>query len=134
MGVFAKTGTESHRDRGQMGTAQKQKQIKEILSKLQLSIRKFAGLVYEALYDDFDEEAEIKLAETIKKQLSRKTTPEATLDQYLEILAEQPGFEALQLGYIKSRYVPHTCLSDEMTEVMRQISVELDVRAEKSIT
>lgn len=117
-----------------MGTAQKQKQIKEILSKLQLSIRKFAGLVYEALYDDFDEEAEIKLAETIKKQLSRKTTPEATLDQYLEILAEQPGFEALQLGYIKSRYVPHTCLSDEMTEVMRQISVELDVRAEKSIT
>ena len=30
MGVFAKTGTESHRDRGQMGTAQKQKQIKQL--------------------------------------------------------------------------------------------------------
>lgn len=131
MGVFAKTGTESHRDRGQMGTAQKQKQIKEILSKLQLSIRKFAGLVYEALYDDFDEEAEIKLAETIKKQLSRKTTPEATLDQYLEILVEQPGFEALQLGYIKSRYVPHTCLSDEMTEAMILLSAELDSQTEQ---
>lgn len=132
MGVFAKTGTESHRDRGQMGTAQKQKQIKEILSKLQLSIRKFAGLVYEALYDDFDEEAEIKLAETIKKQLSRKTTPEATLDQYLEILVEQPGFEALQLGYIKSRYVPHTCLSDEMTEAMILLSAELDSQTEQA--
>lgn len=132
MGVFAKTGTESHRDRGQMGTAQKQKQIKEILSKLQLSIRKFAGLVYEALYDDFDEEAEIKLAETVKKQLSRKTTPEATLDQYLEILAEQPGFEALQLGYIKSRYVPHTCLSDEMTEAMILLSAELDSQTEQA--
>lgn len=132
MGVFAKTGTESHRDRGQMGTAQKQKQIKEILSKLQLSIRKFAGLVYEALYDDFDEEAEIKLAETVKKQLSRKTTPEATLDQYLEILVEQPGFEALQLGYIKSRYVPHTCLSDEMTEAMILLSAELDSQTEQA--
>ncbi|MFB2775271.1 elongation factor Ts [Shewanella xiamenensis] len=115
-----------------MGTAQKQKQIKEILSKLQLSIRKFAGLVYEALYDDFDEEAEIKLAETIKKQLSRKTTPEATLDQYLEILVEQPGFEALQLGYIKSRYVPHTCLSDEMTEAMILLSAELDSQTEQA--
>ncbi|WP_146194323.1 elongation factor Ts [Shewanella sp. BC20] len=124
-----------------MGTAQKQKQIKELLSKLGLSIPNFAGLVYEALYIDdcgdlgvSDADEDRKFAEKIKKHLSRKTTPEEILDQYLEILAEQPGFEALQLGYIKSRYVPHTCLSDEMTEVMRQISVELDVRAEKSIT
>ncbi|MBO2564646.1 hypothetical protein [Shewanella algae] len=113
-----------------MGTAQKQKQIKDILSKLQLSIPKLAGLVFEALYNDFDEEAELKLAETIKKQLSRKTTPEATLDQYLEILAQQPGYEALKLGYVQSRYVPHACLSDELTEIMTQLSAELDARAE----
>lgn len=114
-----------------MGTVQKQKYIKEILSKMQLSIPKFAGLVYEALYEDFDEEAEHKLAETIKKQLTRNTTSEATLDQYLKILTELPSYEALKLGYIKSRYVPHSCLSDEMTEVMRQISAELDAQAEK---
>ncbi|MGL4895873.1 MAG: hypothetical protein ACRC47_13655, partial [Shewanella sp.] len=103
-----------------MGTAQKQIQIKEILKKLGLSIPNFAGLVYEARFDDADERAELKLAETIKKQLSRATTAEAMLDEYLEILTQQPGYEELKLGHIKSHYVPHRCLSDEMTEVMRQ--------------
>ena len=45
MGVFAKTGTESHRDRGQMGTAQKQKQIKQ-LAKNALKSKKLAQLLF----------------------------------------------------------------------------------------
>lgn len=121
-----------------MGTLQKQKYIKEILTKLQLSIPNFAGLLYEELYVDGydsygvrDADEERKFAEKIKKQLSRPTTPETTLNQYLEILAQQPGYEALKLGYIHSRYVPHTCFSDEMTKVMRNISAELDARAEQ---
>ncbi|QSX39783.1 hypothetical protein [Shewanella cyperi] len=125
-----------------MGTAQEQqrrkrKQIKEILNKLQLSIPNFAGLVYEALYVDdcgdfgvSNTDEERKFAGKIKKQLSRSTTPEALLDKYLEVLIQQPGYEALKLGYIQSRYVPHPCLSDELTEVMTQLSAELDTRAE----
>ncbi|WP_338589384.1 hypothetical protein VXM60_14085 [Shewanella khirikhana] len=120
-----------------MGTVQKQKQIKEILSKLQLSIPNFAGLVYEALYVDdcgdfgaSNADEERRFAGKIKKQLSRSSTPEALLDKYLEILAQQPGYEALKLGYVQSRYVPHACLSDELTEIMTQLSAELDALAE----
>ncbi|MCF1428587.1 MAG: hypothetical protein LPD71_09170 [Shewanella sp.] len=111
-----------------MGTARKQQQIKEILARMQMSIQTFAGLVYEELRGDDDKGAEAKLAANIKKQLQRSTTSESLLDQYLEILSVQPGFEALELGHIKLRYVVHECLSDELTQAMVALSDELDER------
>jgi hypothetical protein len=109
-----------------MGTEVKQKQIKELLQKLNLSINNFAGLVYETLYDDDDKEAEQKLAENIKKQLQRKTTKEEVLDSYLEILAEQPSYQALNLDKVRSQYVSHHCLTDDITIGLTEISSELD--------
>ncbi|RTR34759.1 elongation factor Ts [Shewanella atlantica] len=109
-----------------MGTEVKQKQIKELLQKLNLSINKFAGLVYEALYDDDDKEAEQKLAENIKKQLQRKTTKEEVLDSYLDILAEQPSYQALNLDKVRSQFVNHSCLNDDITMSLTELSGELD--------
>lgn len=109
-----------------MGTEVKQKQIKELLQKLNLSINKFAGLVYEALYDDFDEEAEQKLAENIKKQLQRKTTKEEVLDSYLDILADLPSYQSLNLDKVRSQYVSHRCLNDDITIGLTELSGELD--------
>lgn len=109
-----------------MGTEVKQKQIKELLKKLNLSINKFAGLVYEELYGDFDEVGEQKLAEKIKKQLQRETTKEEVLDLYLDILADQPSYQALNLDKVRSQYVSHSCLNDEVTMSLTELSCELD--------
>jgi len=109
-----------------MGTEVKQKQIKELLQKLNLSINNFAELVYEALYGDDDKKEEKKLAENIKKQLQRKTTKEEVLDSYLDILAEQPSYEGLNLDKVRSKYVNHSCLSDEVTISLTALSSELD--------
>ncbi|WP_351077887.1 hypothetical protein [Shewanella sp. CAL98-MNA-CIBAN-0140] len=109
-----------------MGTEIKQKQIKELLQKLNLSINNFAGLVYEALYDDNNDEAEKKLAENIKKQLQRKTTKEEVLDSYLDILVELPSYQGLNLDKVRSQYVGHSCLNDDITMSLRSLSAELD--------
>ena len=109
-----------------MGTEVKQKQIKALLQKLNLSINNFAGLVYEARYDDNDEEAEQKLAEKIKKQLQRKTTKEEVLDSYLGILADLPSYQALNLDNVRSQYVSHSCLNDDVTMSLAELSSELD--------
>lgn len=109
-----------------MGTELKQKQIKALLQKLNLSINTFAGLVYEALYDDDNKEAEQKLAENIKKQLQRKTTKEEVLDSYLDILTDQPSYQALNLDKVRSQYVSHHCLSHDITMSLTALSGELD--------
>ncbi len=109
-----------------MGTEVKQKQIKELLQKLNLSINNFAGLVYEALYGDFDEMGEQKFAEKIKKQLQRKTTSEKVLDSYLDILVEQPSYQSLNLDKVRSQYVSHNCLNDALTISLTELSDELD--------
>lgn len=109
-----------------MGTKVKQKQIKALLQQLNLSINNFAGLVYEARYDDNDEAAEQKLAENIKKQLQRKTTKEEVLDSYLDILADQPSYQALNLDKVRSQYVSHSCLNDDVTMSLTELSSELD--------
>ncbi|MGS0675506.1 hypothetical protein [Shewanella sp. 125m-1] len=109
-----------------MGTEVKQKQIKALLQKLNLSINNFAGLVYEARFDDNDEEAELKLAANIKKQLQRKTTKEEVLDSYLDILADQPSYQSLNLDKVRSQYVNHSCLNDDITMSLTELSSELD--------
>ncbi|MEZ9198537.1 hypothetical protein [Shewanella sp. 10N.286.54.B9] len=96
------------------------------MQKLNLSINNFAGLVYEARFDDNDEEAEQKLAENIKKQLQRKTTKEEVLDSYLDILTEQPSYQALNLDKVRSQFVSHSCLNDEITIDLTELSGELD--------
>jgi hypothetical protein len=109
-----------------MGTEIKQKQIKELLQKLNLSINNFAGLVYEALYGDNNDEAEKMLAENIKKQLQRKTTKEEVLDSYLDILVELPSYQGLNLDKVRSQYVNHSCLNDDITMSITALSGELD--------
>lgn len=112
-----------------MGT--KRQQIKNALNALGWSHARFADVLYEELYDNDDfkdtDRYEInRLKERIKKQLQRSTTNEEVLEQYLRILSAHPDFQALNLGVIQQRYVPHRCLDEITMAKLREVSLELD--------
>ncbi|GHA48021.1 elongation factor Ts [Photobacterium aphoticum] len=114
-----------------MGTRDKQQQIQKALDTLGWSHRQFADVIYEELNDndDFQETDKNdirKLAQNIKKQLQRSSTPEELLNRYLKTLSEHPDYQALKLDSILPRHVPHSCISDELAIQLTQLSYELD--------
>ena len=116
-----------------MGTAEKQKQIQGALDALGWSHRQLADVLYEELYasesDDFedtDKEEIQKLAQNIKKQLQRSSTPEKRLDRYLRVLCEHPDYQALKLGTVLTKYVEHSCLDNDLANHLAQLSAKLD--------
>ncbi|SON49926.1 elongation factor Ts [Vibrio tapetis] len=121
-----------------MGTPKKQKQIQQALDALGWSHLTFADVLYDELYadenDDFkdtDKDEIRKLAQNLKKQLQRESTSEKRLDIYLRVLFEHPAYQALNLDSVLPKHVAHSCLSDELSQRLTQLSSNLD-RSSKS--
>jgi len=73
--------------------------------------------------DSTDKEELGKLTTNIKKQLQRDST---SLNLYLRIITEHPNNKGLKLGTIVPKFVEHNCLSEELNEAIRGISLALD--------
>ncbi|EHZ2746829.1 hypothetical protein K5N70_004491 [Vibrio vulnificus] len=112
------------KEKGQMGTKNLQKQIKEIIATLGWTQNQLARVIYTEL-NDCDVESEIlKFEGKLKKALYRSTTKPELLNSYLSIISLHPDFE--KLDKVKFSYKSTGFLSDEVERKMRIISQSLD--------
>lgn len=109
-------------------------QIQHLIKKLQHQLNwKFSTLVevlYVELNDDDDSNKQTRFSESLKKQLSRKTTPKEKLERYLQIIKQHPDFKKLNLvhnTYIKTDDV----ISKTVAAGIKKISIDLDKQLEK---
>lgn len=110
-----------------MGTHKKQKLIRKYLNHLEWSLLELADAVLEDKYDDFMPNEDRKaLAEKIKKQLQRATTPEEVLDNYLRVIEEHASFDNLKLGLLRPKYVEHSCIDGMVSDELKALSTMLD--------
>lgn len=118
-----------------MGTLKKQKQIRLIMEGLNWGYRNLAHVLYEELYFDNYEGIEIKerklgdlekFSNKLKKQLSRISTSEELLSSYLEVITNNPDYQAAYPDRFIPKYVKHQCLDEDMFDEIINISNELD--------
>lgn len=116
---------------GTKTTAELQKTIKELCSRVGWSQKALARQLHYELYDT-DNECEIRqFEERFKKDLSRSTTQPERLERYLDLMREMPEIE--KAGLIVPQYLPTDALDIEVEEALAIVSKELTdtLRAQK---
>lgn len=95
------------------------------------TIPRLAEVIYTATCEDDNEEELKKFTETLKKQLKRKTTQPEKLQEYLNIIIQDPDFQKLSL--VVPYCIPNTDIDDTETIYLSDISKEITIVARKDI-
>jgi len=101
-----------------------QKEIKNLLAKMDWSIYKLAEVIYVTKYDDDESVDQAKAVKSfegaLKKKLNRKTTKKQLLEEYLTIISNHDDFG--KLGLVIPHYGGTSILSETMETGMKNIS------------
>lgn len=106
---------------------EKQSQIKECLSKIGWSQKKFARIYYCHIHDTDIEEEIKQFEEKIKKQLSRPTTSIKLLEQYLCFLYSQEEVKKIDLvtHFNHSEFDFDSSFGMKMYEISKMLSKKI---------
>jgi len=107
-----------------MGTIELQNEIKYIISQLGWSQNELARILYTELHDDDHPDAIKNFKERLKKELSRSTTKEEKLKNYMDIISQQRKYEKIDTVF--NKYKPTQVLSSSLRGGISKVSKELD--------
>jgi ribosomal protein L31 len=99
---------------GTKGTKHLQSEIKKLIDGLGWSLRQLGEAVYFSRFDDEDETEIQRMVEKVKKHLTRSTTSQEILAQYLSVIANHPEFRKTQ------RVIPHYASIGEFDQQFEQ--------------
>lgn len=107
-----------------MGTTELQKEIKSVIATIGWNQNKLALVLYTELHDTDVEEEINRFKERVKKDLSRSSTKEEKLKNYLDIISQHPDF--IKNNLVNNNFKSCGQISSFIEKEMQNLSKKID--------